>query len=270
MVFSVSEYIIEIFRGLYSYIIAVIVVLASYIIAHYLSKKITTLKTIIQPAIAINTARIVKLIILTTGVFVALSIIGVDLGGLLIAAGFTGIVVGLAAQQTLSNLFSGLAMIFEGRLKPGDVVRIGSDWGTVESVNVLSTTIRLFSGEALVIPNSVVFNSSIYNFRDLVARRIQLTIGISYNSSIDKAIDIIKKTLWDHPLVLAEPEPFIIVDSLGESSVNLNIFFWVSSKHFLQVRSTILGELKKKLEEAGIEIPFPQRVVWIKQTESTR
>jgi len=95
---------------------------------------------------------------------------------------------------------------------------------------VLSTTIRLFSGEALIIPNSVVFNSNIYNFRDLVASRIQLTIGISYNSSIDKAIEIIKKTLWDHQLVLAEPEPFIIVDSLGESSVNLNIFFWASSK----------------------------------------
>ncbi|MEM3927054.1 MAG: mechanosensitive ion channel family protein [Desulfurococcaceae archaeon] len=251
------------------YLGAIIIFIVFYYIGKIVANKVFKIKTITTPEFAYNIAKTTRILFTMIGLLAALSIIGIDLGGLLIAAGFTGIVVGLAAQQTLGNLFSGLAMLFEGRVKIGDIVKINDNFGVVEHVGLLSTRIRLFSGEILLIPNSVLFNTNIYNYSSSIARRIEISIGISYRSDLNKALEIIRNELWENPLILAEPEPVILVDTLGESSVNLKIMFWVPSQYFLKVRSNIIGILKEKLENAGIEIPFPQRIVWLRTLDTT-
>ncbi|MEM4913085.1 MAG: mechanosensitive ion channel family protein, partial [Desulfurococcaceae archaeon] len=149
-------------------------------------------------------------------------------------------------------------------LRVGDSIRVDNDWGIVESVGLISTRIRLWSGEILTLPNSVLLSSRLYNYTPAVARRADITIGISYRSDIGKAIDIIKRVLDENDLVLANPPPVVIVDSLGESSINLKVLYWAPSARFWDVRRTIVKDLKEALEKEGIEIPYPQRVVWLK------
>lgn len=266
MLEELAEWARENVHVIYRYLVAAAVIAASYYAGRQLSKPIYRARAEVKPEVLHNIARLVRLAAILIGIAVALSIVGIDLGGLLLAAGFTGLVIGLAAQQTLSNLFAGLTLIFEDRIRVGDSVRIGNDWGMVESVGIMSTKIRLWSGEVLTIPNSVVVSSPIYNFSRSVARRAEVSIGISYTSDIGKAIEVIRSVLWENELVLAEPEPMVIVDSLGESSVNLKVLFWLPAQEFWTVRREVIADLKRALESSGIEIPYPQRVVWIKSS----
>ncbi|MEM4570626.1 MAG: mechanosensitive ion channel family protein, partial [Desulfurococcaceae archaeon] len=135
----------------------------------------------------------------------------------------------------------------------------------VEYVGIMSTRVRLWSGEVLTVPNSSVMGSSVYNFSRSLARRVEISVGISYESDIDKAIRVIREVLRQSELVLAEPEPSVLVDSLGDSSVNLRVLFWAPSQDFWTARSLIIKEVKKALEANGIEIPLPQRVVRLKE-----
>ncbi len=219
------------------------------------------------PEVILNISNTVKIIIVLIGIMVALSILGVDLSGILLAAGFAGIVVGLAAQQTLGQFFSGLLLLLEGRIKNGELIKIGDDWGVVESIGLFSTQIRLWTGEILTIPNNSLASSNIYSFTKITAKRIDFVIGISYSSDIEKAIKIIEETLWDQELVLAEPKPLVVVKELGESSVNLRVMAWIPMEKYWEAQKKLIGEIKRRLEENGIEIPFPQRVVWLRRVE---
>ncbi len=251
-------------------LLALICVAVSYYLGRVLSNYVKRSKIRAPPEFIYNIVRAVRLAVLSIGFLVALSIVGVELSGLLVAAGFAGIVVGLATQQTLSQLFAGISIIMEGRVKVGDAVRVGDDWGVVEAVGILSTQIRLWSGEVVTIPNGDLMASKIYNFSRPIARRVEVSIGISYRSDIGKALNVIRALLDDKELVLAEPSPTLIVDSLGESSVNIKVLFWVPSQEFWTVRREIVREIKEALEAAGIEIPFPQRVVWLQTGEDVR
>lgn len=247
------------------YVLAVVVFAIFFYLSKVAAKQVSKLKIVAAPEILHNIERVVRVAVVAVGGLTALSVAGVDLGGLLVAAGFAGLVVGLAAQQTLSSLFAGLTLLLEGRVKVGDSVRIGSDWGLVEAIGIMTTQIRLWSGEVVTIPNSAVVSGPIYNYSRSIARRAEIGIGISYSSDIDRAIEIVRAVLWENELVLAEPEPVVIVDSLGESSINLKILFWTPSQEFWTVRRTVIRDIKKALESAGIEIPYPQRVVWLRE-----
>lgn len=243
---------------------AIIVVAVFYYIGKIIESQIKKSRIEAPPEIVYNIARVTRVVVIVIGILVALSILEVNLSGILIAAGFAGLVVGLAAQQTLGQLFAGIALILEGRIKIGDSVKIGNDWGIVEYVGLLSTRIRLWSGEVLTIPNSNVMNSNIYNYSVSIARRAEVVVGISYNSDINKAIQVIKRVLEEKELVLAVPPPTIIVDNLGDSAVVLKVLYWTPSQEYWSIRREIIREIKEALEKEGIEIPFPQRVLWVK------
>ncbi len=267
----VLDFIVGSFEFLIKITLALIAILISYYLGKLFSGYIKKSKIKVHPELMYNIMRAVKLVMLFIGFLIALSILGIELTGLMVAAGFAGIVVGLATQQTLSQIFAGISMLIEGRIKVGDSVRVGDDWGVVEAVGIMSTQIRLWSGEVVTIPNSDLMSSKIYNYSRPIARRIDLSLGISYNSDIGKALDVIRKTLESKELILAEPPPTLIVDSLGDSSVNIKVLLWVPSQEFWTIRREIIREIKGALEAAGIEIPFPQRVIWLRtKTDSTQ
>ncbi|MEM4572470.1 MAG: mechanosensitive ion channel family protein, partial [Zestosphaera sp.] len=144
----------------------------------------------------------------------------------------------------------------------GDGISLGSVTGVVEDVNIFSTIVRTYDGLFVRVPNSAVFTSNITNYTAHVARRFEYVIGISYGDDAKKAIEVIKKVIEEHPLALKRPEPQVFVDNLGESSVNIIIRVWAPSQEWYTVKMDLLWEIKRKLEENGISIPFPQRVVW--------
>ena len=206
--------------------------------------------------------KLVYYTIIFIGFIVALPYIGFSLSGLLVAGGIAGIVIGFASQTVVSNLISGLFLMAEKPIKIGDGVSIGDVSGIVKDIRVLSTTIRTWDGIYVRLPNEKVFTSNIYNYDAHVARRFEYKIGIRYKDDADKAVEIIKNLLDSHPLVLKEPAPQIFVEELGDSSVNLLVKIWAPSSQWYGVKMEMLWKIKVALEKEGIEIPFPQLVIW--------
>ncbi|WP_456329252.1 mechanosensitive ion channel family protein [Archaeoglobus sp.] len=188
--------------------------------------------------------------------------LGLDLSGLLVAGGITGIVLGFASQSVVANLVSGIFLISEKPIKIGDQVNIDGVAGFVEDVNILSTIIRTYDGLYVRIPNEKVFTSNITNYVAHIARRFEYVIGIRYSDDAEKAIEIIKRLIEDHPFALKNPEPQVFVDSLGDNSVNIVVKIWAPSTEWYSVKMELLWNIKTELEKNGIEIPFPQRVIW--------
>ncbi|WP_231845544.1 mechanosensitive ion channel family protein [Pyrococcus abyssi] len=209
-------------------------------------------------------AKVFYYTIVTLAFFLALNIAGFTgkLTTIVAAAGITGIVLGFSAQTVIANLISGIFMYFDKPLEIGDPVEVGEYSGIVHDIRVFSTRIRTWDGLLVRIPNEKLFNSEIKNLAKYPARRVDVVVGISYADDVEKAVEVIKRTLDEIPYVLAEPEPMVFVEELGDSSVNLAIRAWAPSEKWFDVRVEILKRVKKALDEAGIEIPFPQQVNW--------
>jgi small-conductance mechanosensitive channel len=201
--------------------------------------------------------------IVTVAVLFVLSAIGVDPSGLLVAGGIAGIVLGFASQSIVANLVSGLFLLFERPVKIGEQVSLGGVSGFVEDINILSTTIRQYDGLYVRMPNQTVFTSNITNLVSHVARRFEYLVGIRYSDDADQAIRIMNRVIDDESFALKEPEPQIFVDSLGDNSVNIVVRVWAPVSEWYLLKMKLLWLLKSALESEGIEIAFPQRVVWL-------
>ena len=199
-----------------------------------------------------------------------LALAGVDVTGFAFAGSLIGVALGFAAQTVASNFFSGFFLYIDKPLQPGDYVELSGLGiiGRVVEITMFSTRIETLDGRLVRIPNEDIFKATIVNLHRTVARRIEYLVGISYDADIEKAKKAIMGVLEPHPLVLAEPEPEIYVEDLGDSAVVLRVMFWTPSRHWLRVKYELLGEIKKALDEAGVEIPFPQRVVWLRGIEA--
>jgi len=196
--------------------------------------------------------------ILVLGVVSALSPFGVSLSGLLVAGGFAGLVVGLASQQTVSNLISGIFLLVEQPLRIGDPVTVENVSGVVVDISVLSTRVRTWDGYIVRIPNSTVFNALITNYQRTRARRVELRIGIHYNSDLEKAMQVLREMMEEHPYCLVNPAPEVFVADYSDSAVVLAARCWAPPQVWFKTKIELQTMTKKRLEEAGIEIPFPQ------------
>jgi len=205
--------------------------------------------------------------VLVLGVVAALSPLGVSLSGLLVAGGFAGIVVGFASQQTVSNLISGVFLLLEQPLRVGDPVSVGDVSGVVVDVSVLSTRIRTWDGNIVRIPNSTVFNSIVTNYVRSRARRVELSIGVSYESSIEDARRAILGLIESHPFCLVNPPPEVFVEEYADSAVLLKARCWTPPQVWFQTRVELQTRLKEVLERMGVKIPYPQLDLHIKSPE---
>ena len=202
--------------------------------------------------------------IIAVGAVSALAIAGVETTGLVLAGSLVGVALGFASQTVVSNFLSGIFLYLDRPFKPGDPVDIEGVGGVVQDITIFSTRVRTWDGVLTRLPNSKVFEATIRNFAGNVVRRVEYSVGISYDADIGQAVEVIRRVLDEHPLVLEEPEPEIFVEDLGDSAVILKVRFWVPSSHWFEVKRELLRRIKEALDEAGIEIPFPQRVIWLR------
>lgn len=194
---------------------------------------------------------------------------GIDLAGVMVAGGFLGIVIGFAAQSVVSNLISGIFLMIEKPLKQGENVEIPNEniLGKVIEITTFSTRIQKFDGTLIRVPNSMVFTSILRSFSLSPVRRTEFDIGIAYKEDIDKAIDIIKQAIKEElPYALMEPEPDVWVTDLADSSVNLKVLIWHPRDDIGEIFPVGYKIIKNALDKADIEIPFPQRVIWKRDT----
>ncbi len=190
---------------------------------------------------------------------------GVQTTSLVAVLGAAGLAVGLALQGTLSNFAAGVMLLIFRPFKVGDFVDVAGTMGSVKAIEVFTTTMSSPDNIMIIVPNSNVFGSIIKNFTTNPIRRIDLVIGISYDDDIQKAMDTIKAVITADDRVLADPELFIGVANLGDSSVDLAVRPWCNSPDFLGLKCDLTRQIKEKLEEAGCSIPYPQQDVHMSQ-----
>ncbi|WP_457591434.1 mechanosensitive ion channel family protein [Geoglobus sp.] len=248
---------------LYDFVVAFLVMFFAVIIARFATSNLRrALSEKLKKDQLEILLKVVNFAILLIAFLSISPLLGINLSGLLVAGGITGIVIGFASQSVVANLISGLFLLWEKPIKLGDQISVDGISGFVEDINIISTIVRTYDGLYVRIPNERLFTSKITNYVANVARRFEYTIGIRYSDDADKAAEIVRRVVEDEPFVLKNPSPVVFVDSLGDSAVNLVVKVWAPVAVWYDVKMSLLNRIKVELERNGIEIPFPQRVVW--------
>jgi len=203
--------------------------------------------------------------VLLVGLIVALAQLEVNIGPLMAAIGAAGFVVAFALQGTLSNFASGLLILIYRPYDVGDVVDVAGVSGTVESMNLVSSTIKTFDNKKMVVPNNAIWGNVITNVTGHKTRRVDMVFGISYGDDLDKAASILEDTLAQHALVLKDPAPTVRMNELADSSVNLICRPWTKTPDYWTVYWDVMRTVKQRFDAEGISIPFPQRDVHVHQ-----
>ncbi len=206
-------------------------------------------------------ARTARITVLVLAGIVALGQVGVDVWPFIAGIGVAGFIVGFAFKDSLSNMASGILLLFYQPFDIGDFVEAGGTTGSVLDMSVVATELRTPDGRLAVVPNSRIWNDSIINFNKLGKRRIEWTVGVSYDADIGVALETLQEVLRGDARILDDPAPHFVVDDLADSSVNLVVRAWVEPGDFLGVTSDTRRAFKEALDVRGLEIPFPQRVV---------
>lgn len=202
-------------------------------------------------------------LILFLGLIIAVAQLGVEVGPVLAGLGIAGFVIGFALQDTLSNFASGLMILVYRPFDVGDAVEAGGVLGAVNQMNLVSTMILTFDNQLLIVPNKQIWGGVIRNITHQTTRRVDLTFGIGYSDDIPKAEKVLNEIVASHEKVLQEPKPVIKLHELGESSVNFIVRPWSNTSDYWDVYWDITREVKRRFDEEGISIPFPQRDVHI-------
>lgn len=186
---------------------------------------------------------------------------GVQTASIIALLGATGLAVGLALQGTLTNLAAGVMLLIFRPYKVDDFVEVAGKFGQVKEIDMFTTILQTFDNQQIMIPNGKIWGDQIVNHSHHAIRGVDMTFGIAYGESIDDARKVIEKVLADHPHVVSEPAPFVEVETLNDSSVDFLVRPFCEGQHYFDVRYSIPELIKKALDEANIEIPFPHRKV---------
>ncbi len=202
-------------------------------------------------------------LVMLFGFIIAIAQLGVEVGPVLAGLGIAGFIVGLALQDTLSNFASGLMILVYRPFDVGDAIEAGGVTGKVDQMNLVSTMILTFDNQLLIVPNKQVWGGIIRNITHQDVRRVDMTFGIGYSDDIPKAEKVLADIIESHEKVLKDPEPVIRLHTLGESSVDFIVRPWSNTEDYWDVYWDITREVKRRFDEEGISIPFPQRDVHI-------
>jgi len=197
-------------------------------------------------------------------IIAALDQIGIKLTAAIAVLGAAALAVAFALQGSLSNFAAGILMVIFKPFKIGDLVTAAGVQGTVHEIQILNTVLNSPDNVRIIIPNAQITGSTINNYTANVTRRIDLTVGVSYDDDIKKAKQVIEGALAADARILKTPAPTVAVSELADSSVNFVVRPWVNSADYWDVYFDTTAKLKIALESNGLTIPFPQREISIK------
>ncbi len=194
------------------------------------------------------------------------SMIGVETTSFIAMIGAAGLAIGLALQGSLANFAGGVLIMLFRPFRAGDWIEAQGVSGSVDSIQIFHTTLKTGDNKVVIVPNGSLSNGHITNYSREPRRRADINIGIDYSSDIKKAREVLLEIAQD-PRVHVDPAPVVFVTGLGDSAVNLSLRVWVATGDFWPVTFSFTEQAKERLTEAGIGIPFPQRVVHLAKAE---
>lgn len=210
-------------------------------------------------------ARTVGGFVLICGVYLILRVSGLTQLALTLVGGtgLIGLIVGIAFRDITENFLASIFLSMQPPFETGDLVEIAGVTGYVQQLNMRTTILMTLAGNLVQIPNTNVYKSTLSNFTTNANRCENFVVGIGYDDAINEAQEIARKVLMDHPAVLNDPEPAVLADSLGRSTVNLRVYFWINGREYswLKVRSSVIRLIKRAFQEHGISMPDEAREV---------
>lgn len=257
---------------LINYAIALVIAVLIYWIGSKIAKMISKMigklmeKRKLDPVIVSFISSLSYGLLMAFVIIAALSQLGVQTASFIAIIGAAGLAVGLALQGSLSNFASGILIIAFRPFKSGDFIEAGGSAGVVESIKLFSTVIRSGDNKEIILPNSAVVGSAITNYSAKPTRRVDLIIGVSYDADIRHAKKVLTEVVQGCDKVLAEPESLVAVHALADSSVNFVVRPWVKSSDYWPVYFELMENIKIRLDEENIGIPYPQMDVHIQKS----
>lgn len=205
--------------------------------------------------------RITYFVVLMIGITIALSLFEVDFVSFL---GFFTLGIGFALKDLLGNFIAGVVILNSKKFKIGDFIKIGDKLGTITNIETRTTDIKSIDGTQLVIPNAHLMTDVVQNFTSNAFRRITVVVGVHYDTPLRDVIALTIKTADQHPDVLPDPRTQVLATEFGDSSISLDVRFWVDSHaNWQSVRSEVIQAIKIAYDKAGVVIPFPIRTLSI-------
>lgn len=194
-------------------------------------------------------------------IIAALGQLGIETTSFMAILGAAGLAIGLALKDTLSNIGAAVVILIFRPFKVGDYINAGGAEGTVESMNLFTTTISPVDNRTIIVPNSAITGGNIINFSNKPLRRVDHTIGIGYDDDIKKAKEVLYSVLNNNQYTVIDPAPLVAVSELADSSVNFTVRVWVKSPDYWNAYFEVIEQIKLALDENGITIPYPQTVL---------
>jgi small conductance mechanosensitive channel len=211
------------------------------------------------------TASVSKALLMVAVIIMALSALGVDTTSLIAVLGAGSLAIGLALQDSLKNLASGIMVILTHPFQVEDFVEIAGVSGKVERVDLTQTVLRTTDNRSVIVPNGTVFSSEIINYSARKTRRVDMVFGIGYGDDIALAKSIIHEILAADSRILKDPEPDVAVSELADSSVNFIVRPWVDTDDYWDVKFDVTEKIKLAFDLRGVSIPFPQMDVHLER-----
>lgn len=250
-----------------SVVSALILMLTAWMLADWMSRFVSRglRRARIDETLAKFTSKLSRWVVLGAGLWSCLETFGVKTTSFAALFGAAGLAFGLAFQGTLSNFAAGVMLLIFRPYRVGDQIVVGGQSGKVDEIDLFSTTLDTGDNRRIFVPNGSIFGSTIENTTFHRTRRVDVTIGVAYAADIDVTYDVLVRAVMSVPGRLDEPIPEVVLDDLGDSAVKWKVRTWCRTDDFALVKQRLLRAIKLSLDDARIEIPFPQMDVNLRQ-----
>ena len=241
-------------------LLAVVLIVAVLLIAGWV-RRITErslTRARVEQTLSRFLANVVKVLILVAGGIAILGTLGVETTSFAAALAAAGFAIGMALSGTLGNVAAGVMLLLFRPFKVGDAVTVNGVTAKVFQINLFNTEFDTFDNRRVIMPNSSVFGNTIENISHHATRRVDVTVGTTYSSDIDKAREVLMEAARSTEHILPEPEPAVVLTGMGASSIDWAVRVWVNAPDFWAVKDRLTRNVKVALDEADIGIPFPQ------------
>lgn len=243
---------------------AIVIIIVAFVVAGFIKRLITNIANSnenLDDTLFEFLGSLARYLILAFAGIMVLERFGITTTSLVALIGAAGLAIGLALQGTLSNLAAGVMLLLFRPFKVGDFIDGAGVFGKVETITLFTTDLVTFDNQQIIIPNSELWGTKLVNHSHYEERGVDLVFGVSYSTNLGKAKKAIEKVLAAHEHVLSEPAPFIEVDNLNESSVDILVRPFCKGEHYFDLRYSLPQLVKEEFDRQKIEIPFPHRKV---------
>lgn len=266
---TVFEWLIEAQPILLALLARMVVAIAIFFIGRTIARfakrfvKKAMTKAQVDPTLTVFASNISFYVIMAFVILAVLGQVGIETTSLIAAIGAAGLAIGLALQGSLTNFAAGIIIIISRPFLVGDWVEFDGYSGYILEIELLTTTLKTIDNRTVVIPNGKITEGDLVNYSTQGMLRLDLVVGVDYSTDIDRVKALFREVLLSNSLVLKSPEPSVGLLEMADSSLNFAVRPWVKPADYLSLQLTLQEEIKKQLDQAGINIPFPQRDIHI-------